>query len=42
MAAGALFSLMILVLVVVQTVLQAKILKELRRLAQNSVPDASS
>lgn len=42
MVAGVLFSLVILAFVVIQTVSQARILKEVRRIAQNSGRAASS
>jgi hypothetical protein len=40
MVLGVLFSLAILVLVIVQTTLQARILKEVRRIAEKSGPAA--
>jgi hypothetical protein len=42
MIAGVLFSLVILALIVTQTVLQARILSEVRRILQKSGPAVSS
>jgi hypothetical protein len=42
MAAGVLFSLLVFAVIVIQTVLQARILKEVRQIARKSAQGASS